>query len=140
MNVNTEIQNFIESKIKSNEALKKFFDAGFQLYYESTPENPQRPYLRYLIDAPVPQARDLQLNFTSYLCVVTINVIGNSIEQVRFISDEIFNEFDKLVNVTNYPNIEDVTSTYPEENISFDAQTSQKNFETSQQIQFYFVL
>lgn len=140
MNVNTKIQNFIESKIKSNAELKKFFDAGFQLYYESTPENPQRPYLRYLIEAPVPQSRDLQMQFTSYLCVVTINVVGNSIEQVRFISDEIFNTFDKLINVENYPNIEDVTSTYPEENISFDSQTSQRNFETSQQIQFYFVV
>lgn len=140
MNVNAEIQNFIESKIRACEELQKFFDAGFQLYYESTPENPQRPYLRYMVDAPVPQSRDLQMQFSSYLCEVTINIVGNSIEQVRFISDEIFNAFDKLATVKGFPNIEDVTSTYPEENITFDTQTSRQNFETSQQIQFYFVI
>ena len=140
MNVNAEIQSFIESKIKASNALKKFFDAGFQLYYESTPENPQRPYLRYIVDAPVPQSRDLQMQFSSYLCVVTLNVVGNSIEQVRFISEELFKTFDGLAKVNGHPNIEDVSSTYPEENISFDSQTSRQNFETSQQIQFYFVV
>jgi hypothetical protein len=80
------------------------------------------------------------MQFSSYLCVATLNVVGNSIEQVRFISEELFKTFDGLVKVNGHPNIEDVSSTYPEENISFDTQTSRQNFETSQQIQFYFVV
>ena len=139
MNVNQTIQNFIEAKIKSSEELKKFFEAGFEMFYESTSENPQRPYLRYSIQSPVPQDRDLQMQFTSYLCVVDINVVGNSIEQVRFISDEIFKIFDGIAIAEKFPNIEDVSSTYPEENVSFDTQTSRQNFESTQQIQFYFV-
>ena len=140
MNINETIQNFLEQKIKTNANLKKFFNAGFQLFYESTPENPQRPYLRYSIQAPVPQNRDLQLQFTSYLCVVNFNIVGNSLMQVRVISQEIFETFDKIISLTDFSNIEDVTISYPKENISFDPQTSRQNFETSQELQFYFVI
>lgn len=92
-----------------------------------------------MLDAPIPQDRDLELNFTSYLCTATINIVGASLQQVRVLSEELFNSFDANVNVDGFPNIEDVSCSYPEESISFDSQTSQTNFETSQSIQFYFV-
>lgn len=140
MNVNEEIQNFIETKIKESAVFKRFFESGFCVYYEATPENPRRPYIRYTLNAPVVEARDLQMEFTAYQCMATINIVGNSLEQVRLLSEELFNIFDGKITLSNFPNIEDVASTYPEENVSFDAQTSRETFETAQSLTFHFIV
>lgn len=140
MNVNEEIQNFIETKIKESAVFKRFFESGFCVYYEATPENPKRPYLRYTLTAPIVEARSLSMEYTAFQCTATLNIVGNSLEQVRLLSEELFNIFDGKITLSNFPNIEDVASTYPEENISFDAQTSRETFETAQSLTFHFIV
>ena len=142
--VTAEIQRFFEEKIKETEVFSRFLNAPedkrLSIYYEIAPENPRRPYLRYMIQRPVETDRDLELNFSAYLCVINVNIVGNSIDQVRELAESITETFNKLINVPGFPNIEDVTCQYPDESKSYDADTKLELFETAQEIQFYFVI
>lgn len=142
--ITAEIQRFFETKLSENGLLSKFLNAPedkrLSVYYEIAPENPKRPYIRYTIQRPVETDRDLEMNFSAYLCVVNVNIVGNSIDQVRELAEAITETFDKLINVSGFPNIEDVACQYPDESKSYDADTKLELFETAQEIQFYFVI
>lgn len=98
------------------------------------------PYLRYSIQRPVDNGRDLDMEIYSYICVVNINIVGNSIEQVRTLSSEITKIFDKQITVAEFPNIEDVSCDEAEESKSYDSSTKREIFETAQAIRFNYVL
>lgn len=141
MNIHGKICEFIETRLRNNAILAPFFNGGMGLYYETAGENPRKPYIRYIIQQPtIADGRNLQLEHNTYSIVVNINVNGNSIMQVRALSQAIFEEFDAILSPEGFPNIEDVKADYPDESFPFDAQTSKQLFETAQAIEFYFTI
>lgn len=142
MNINARVCEFVESRLKNCEALKAYFDADkLGVYYNSTRENPSTPYILYSIQEPtVADGRNLQLEHCVYLIVVNVSVSGNSLNQIREISQAIFEEFDGDISPEGFDEIQDVKASYPSENLPFDAQTSRQLYETAQTLEFYFNL
>lgn len=137
MNINAKVCQFIETRLNACEGLKAYFAAGMGLYYGATIENPPKPYIIYDIQEPTILDRNLALQHYVYQIVVNVNVIGNSVNQIREISQAIFEEFDGDLSPEGFKEIQDVKASYPLENLGFDGQTTSPIFETSQTLDFY---
>lgn len=144
MSVNSYIQNFVESKIKSDAVLKKFLAAPeatrLHIYYEGTPENPNYPYLLLRMESPEEYGRSLQMEISAYACTALVNIIGTSLEQVRLLADRITEIFDAQIKFADFEHIEDCTCTQPDELKYFDKDTKAPFWETAQRIKFNYVL
>lgn len=140
MNANRYIGDFIESKITTSEVFAPYIAAGLKIWYNQAGESPTLPYVRYSIQRPAAVGdRDLELRQNVYTVVVNVNIVGNSIEQIRVLSQEITELFDGIISPDGYEYIEDCICTQPEESVAFDSATGKKFFEAVNEITMNYI-